>query len=201
MTTNSPNHDAALTLSHTVGQNLKTLRNNKRALAMNLVLAVAVEGFAWRDVWAASKAKMKFANLDKPEQNQIAVFGNACKTIILGWPSLEQDVKDAFAKGEVIFSTLAQAIKDAEKAADKVEGEQEATRQAGEEASSHAQADTAPAQAPVQDRSEAINMVAAMFDVDADAASFTPDEMTALLNLIGKVDAFKAATVAKAKAA
>lgn len=199
MTTNSQNHDAALTLSHTVGQNLKTLRNNKRALAMNLVLAVAVEGFAWRDVWAASKAKMKFANLDKPEQNQINVFGNACKTIILGWPSLEDATKDAFAKGEIIFSTLAQAIKDAEKAADKVEGEQEATRQAGEEASSHAQADTNPA--PVQDRSEAINMVAAMFDVDADAAAFTPGEMDALLNLIAKVDAFKAATVAKAKAA
>jgi alkylhydroperoxidase family enzyme len=200
--TNHVNHDAALKLASTVGTNMGTLRKNKRALAHNLVLAVAVEGFGWADVWKSAKAKMGFAKLEKPEQNQINVLGTAVKTIILAWPTLGDDVKAAFTKGELIFSTLATSIKDAEKAADKAEADAAATEAAGEEASSHADADhgdTPPA--PVADRSAMIAEVAAMFDADMDAAQFTADEVTAMLDLIAKVEAFKAATVAKAKAA
>ncbi len=191
MTTNAVNHDAALALAKTVGTNLSTLRKNKRKLAYNLVMATAVEGFGWTDVWASAKKAMGFAKLDKSEQNQINVLGTACKTIILAWPTLEQDVKDAFRKEELIFSTLATSIKDAEKARDKAEAEAEAK--------ANADADTP---APVgSDRMAMIEEVTAMFDADMDAASFTPEEIAALAALIAKVDAFKVAAIAKASKA
>ena len=200
MSTNHANHDAAIALATRVGTNLKTLRDNKRKLAYNLVMATAVEGFGWTDVWASAKKAMGFAKLEKPEQNQINVFGSAIKTIILAWPTLADDVKASFSKEEIVFSTLATSIKDAEKAADKLEVEQAATTEAGEQAS------TTPdpreqAPAVVQDRSDMIAMVAAMFRVDADAASFTPAEITAMTDLIVAVDAFKAATIEQAQAA
>lgn len=202
MTTNAANHDAALALAKTVGTNLSTLRKNKRKLAYNLVMATAVEGFGWTDVWASAKKAMGFAKLDKPEQNQINVLGTACKTIILAWPTLADDVKDAFRKEELIFSTLATSIKDAEKARDKAEADAEATAEASAEASSHADADIdGKPEAEASDRTAMIEEVAAMFDADMDAASFTPSEIAALADLIAKVDAFKAATIAKASKA
>lgn len=214
MSTNSPNHDAAMVLAKTVGTNIKTLRNNKRNLAHNIVLAVAVEGFAWVDTWAAAKKQMGFAKLEKPEQNQVNVFGSAIKTIVLAWPTLQKQattrivdgktiecsVADAFIAGDIVFSTLATAIKDAEKAADKAEAEQVATSDAGDQASKTPDPrDQAPA--PAQDRSDMIAMVTAMFRVDADAAAFTPAEIAAMTDLIVAVDAFKAATIAQAQAA
>lgn len=203
MTTNAVNHDAALALAKTVGTNLSTLRKNKRKLAYNLVMATAVEGFGWTDVWASAKKAMGFAKLDKSEQNQINVLGTACKTIILAWPTLEQDVKDAFRKEELIFSTLATSIKDAEKARDKAEAEAEAKAKAEAEAEAEAKANAdADTPAPVgSDRMAMIEEVTAMFDADMDAASFTPEEIAALAALIAKVDAFKVAAIAKASKA
>lgn len=198
--TNSPNHDAALKLASTVGTNLGTLRKNKRALAHNLVMAVAVEGFGWTDVWAKAKAKMGFAKLEKPEQNQINVLGTAVKTIILAWPTLADDVKASFAKGEIVFSTLATSIKDAEKAVDKAAGEAAATEEAGEEARTHVDADHGDTP-PVADRSAMIAEVAAMFRVDASAADFTQGEIAAMLDLLAAVDTFKQNVMGVAKAA
>jgi len=200
--TNCAAHDLTLSLAKTVGTNFRTLRDNKRKLAYNLILSVGVEGFGWTDQWAAVKKAMKFATLEKPEQNQVNVFGTMCKTIVLAWPTLADDVKATFIKGELLASTLATTIKDAEKAADKAEADSAAT-DANSEATSKVPDPREAAPAPVveQDRSAMIGEVAAMFDADADAATLTPGEIAAMLDLIGKVEAFKAATIAKSKAA
>ncbi len=200
-TTNHPAHDATLALAKTVGTNFRTLRDNKRKLAYNLVIGVAVEGFGWTDEWAAVKKAMKFATLEKPEQNQINVFGTMCKTIVLAWSSLADDVKASFVKGDLLASTLAATIKDAEKAADKAEAEVAATEQASEQASTTPDPREAAPPADFKCRAETIAMVADMFDTDVNAADFTPGEIKAMMYLIEKVDAFKANLVEQAKAA
>ena len=194
---NHAHADATQKLAATVGSNFKTLRDNKRKLAQSLILSVAVEGFVWTDQWAAVKKSMKFANLEKPEQNQINVFGTMCKTVVLAWSGLDKAVQDDFIAGKLLASTLATTIKDAEKARDKADGEEQSKVEAGEEASKQADPrDATPA--PVADRSAMIREVASMFNVDADAATMTGDELAAMLDLVAAVDAFKAATIGKA---
>jgi len=197
---NHAHADATQKLAATVGSNFKTLRDNKRKLAQSLILSVAVEGFVWTNQWAEVKKSMKFANLEKPEQNQINVFGTMCKTVVLAWAGLPAETKDDFIAGKLLASTLATTIKDAEKARDKAEGEEQSKVEAGEQASQQPDPrDAKPEAQPVQqDRTAMIQTVAALF---VDGADFTSDEIAAMLDLIGKVDAFKAAQIKQAQAA
>jgi len=195
---NHAHADATQKLAATVGSNFKTLRDNKRKLAQSLILSVAVEGFVWTDQWAAVKKSMKFANLEKPEQNQINVFGTMCKTVVLAWAGLPAETKDDFIAGKLLASTLATTIKDAEKARDKAEGEEQSKVEAGEQASQQPDPRDAKPEPVQQDRTAMIQTVAALF---VDGADFTSDEIAAMLDLIGKVDAFKAAQIKQAQAA
>lgn len=199
---NHAHADATQKLASTVGANFKTLRDNKRKLAQSLILSVAVEGFVWTDQWAAVKKSMKFANLEKPEQNQINVFGTMCKTVVLAWSGLDKAVQDDFIAGKLLASTLATTIKEAEKARDKADKEEQDKQDAGEQASQQPDPrDDKPEAQPepvAKDRVEMIETVAALF---VDGADFTQGEINAMLDLIAKVDAFKAAQIKAAQAA
>jgi hypothetical protein len=188
--TNHANHDAALTIARTVGTNLNTLRKNKRNLAYNLVMATAVEGFGWTDVWADAKKAMGFAKLEKPEQNQINVLGTACKTIILAWPTLDAKLKADFSKGDIVFSTLSATIKEAEKAADKAAAEEQAKEDAAKEASDTPDPRDTPTVEPVVEASPnvaALQTVIAMLGQD----TFASDETPLIVELLASVDALR----------
>lgn len=155
---NSPVYDEAMRLSGLVGSNFKTLRDNKRKLAHSLVCSSVVEGFALSEAIKAAKGRMKWTKLDKPEQNQMNVLFNAVRTIDGAWKALPEDVRKAFVDGEIVFSTLAKQIKDAEK--------QEL------EADAEADAEAAPSEAATTEAAETDAIVAALdARVDADMAA------------------------------
>lgn len=202
MITNSPRYDAAMLIAKTVGTNFKTLRNNKRALACGLILACAVEDYKWRDAWAEAKKAAGFAKLEKDEQNQFNVMGTACRIVIDNYDLLTDDEKEAIGNLTCATSTIAKRIKDAEKAADEAAKAEAEKVKAGEDASQHADEDIDGKVEPIaEDRSSMVATVAAMFRVDASAADFTQGELDAMLDLIAAVEEFKAATIAKQKAA
>lgn len=141
---NSPVYDEAMRLSGLVGSNFKTLRDNKRKLAHSLVCSSVVEGFALSEAIKAAKGRMKWLKLDKPEQNQMNVLFNAVRTIDGAWKALPEDVQTAFIAGEIVFSTLAKQIKDAEKQELEAEDAQDAPEAPAPEAEAPAPEAPAP---------------------------------------------------------
>lgn len=134
--TNKAAYDGALAIARTVGTNFKTLRDNKRKLAFNLVCASVVEGFALAEAITDAKKAMRWGRLDSTEQNQMNVLFTAVRVIDGAWKILPEDKRKAFLAGEIVYSTLAKDIKDAEKAALAKDEEATATAEAGEEAAS-----------------------------------------------------------------
>lgn len=110
-----------LTHARLVGSNFKTLRDNKRKLAVNLVRSAVVENYQLEGLIVDSKREMKFPKLDKSEQNQANVFFSALRKIVGAWPALDEEVRNAFLAGEIVFSTLVDKIKASEKEAEKAE--------------------------------------------------------------------------------
>lgn len=194
---NHPAYDTALRLSTNVGNNIRTLRDNKRKLAQSLVIAVAVEGFRWKEAWEASKKAAKFATMEKPEQNGFNVMGTACRTIIDEWADLPVETRDGFTKGELVPSTLAATIKDAEKAKAKAEAEAaNPTPPASEEPKG--EDNTAPEDANVNPNVTALRTVIEMLAGD----TFATDETPLVIDLMSAVDALRARIAeATAKAA
>ncbi len=203
MTTNSnhPAYDAMLHVASTVGTNVRTLRNNKRALACGLILAVAVEDFKWRDAWDNAKKAAKFSTMEKDEQNQFNVMGSSCRVVIDHYDQLSDEQREAIKSLTATTSTMAKAIKDGIKAKDEADKAADAPKASDAPTASNP-ADMAPQTPAVPaDRSEAINMVAAMLRADVSATEFTADEIAALAKVIEAVDTFRANIVAQSKAA
>jgi hypothetical protein len=184
MSTNHPAYDNALKLATTVGTNIRTLRKNKRALAQNLVLAVAVEGFRWKEAWEAAKKNAQFAKMEKPEQNGFNVMGTACRTIIDEWADLPEKTRKSFEAGELVFSTLASDIKAAAKAAAEAEKEAE-TPPASEEPKGEQNA--APEDVGVNLNVTALRTVIDLLGQD----DFGSDETPFIADLLGAVDALR----------
>lgn len=121
---NSPAYDAAMEAARLLGGNFKMVRERKRALALDLVKASVVEGFALAEAIKAAKSAMKWARLASDEQSQMNVLFNAVRVIDGAWKALPEDRQKAFLAGELVFSTLAKDIKDAEKKALEAEAKQ-----------------------------------------------------------------------------
>jgi hypothetical protein len=190
---NHAHYDAAMNDARLLGGNFKTLRNRKRALAVNLIRAAHVEDFALEPLISDTKSKMSWLKLADDERNQMGVFFNALRVISGAWPKLPDDVKASFLAGEKVFSTLAKEIKDAEKAEAEAEAKREADEAAAEAARNAPEAPaTAAAQAAPTDPAVAAMRLAALFVDETPLAKMTPDQLVALKNLADAIDEFRA---------
>lgn len=198
--TNSPRYDEAMTLANRVGTNFKTLRDNKRKLAVALVASSQVEGFALAEAITAAKAQAKWNRLATDEQNQFNVLFNAVRTIDGAWKVLPEAKQKAFLAGTLVYSTLAKEIKKAEKdALEKAdEADTKAAAKAGEAESmtpeGGAEAGAVKGRGPIGD---AAVMLAKLF-AEGDMAALDPLDMVEVAKLFDAVEAFKTAQAAAA---
>lgn len=193
--TNHAALDAAFKIASTLGTNFKTLRDNKRKLAYSLVVSSVVEGFALQETITDAKSKMKWTKLDASEQNQMNVLFTAVRVIDGAWKGLDEATRKAFVAGEIIFSTLAKAIKDAEKA--RLEAEAKAEAEA-EKADSERDAPADPKTGkPVSDPLVDAMRAVALFVDETPIASMTPDQLLALHNLADAIDEMRKAAQAQ----
>lgn len=124
VSTNHAHYDAAMNAAKLVGQNFGTLAKNMRTLAVELVRASKVEGFALQEAITDAKSKMKWTRLDSKDQNRVNQVFRDVRTIDGAWALLSPEGQDAFLKGEKTPSTLAAEIRKAE--SDKLEAEAKA---------------------------------------------------------------------------
>lgn len=202
---NHARYDAAMDASRLLGGNFKLIRERKRKLAVDLVAASVVEGFALGDAIKDAKSAMRWTKLASDEQNQMNVLFNAVRVIDGAWKSLPEDVQRSFLAGERIFSTLAKEIKDAEKAALKAEAEAEdATEQAEAERAKPVNEDGTPkveaAPCPVTEALRlATEWVGFIRTEGMDKA--LPEQLALLAKLCDAVDGFRADMAQPAKLA
>lgn len=193
---NAPRYEAAMNLAGLIGGNFKLIRDRKRQLAVDLVAASVVEGFALADAIKAAKGKLKWTRLETAEQSQMNVLFTAVRLIDGAWKSLPQEVQTAFLNGEKVFSTLAKEIKDAEKAALEAEdkAEEQAQAQAGE-----AESMTPEGGATIGERPQDLGLAVAMARITEwlatrpDVSELSQADALALDALCGEIDDFRKA--------
>lgn len=125
---NHAHYDAAMNAAKLVGQNFGTLAKNMRTLAVELVRASKVEGFALQEAITDAKSKMKWTRLDSKDQNRVNQVFRDVRTIDGAWGLIPVEQQDAFLRGEKTPSTLAAEIRKAE--ADKLAAEDKAEQDA-----------------------------------------------------------------------
>lgn len=183
---NSPRYDAAMTAARLVGNNFKTLRDNKRKLAVDLVAASVVEGFALQEAITAAKAQAKWPKLANDERNTLNVLFTAVRTIDGAWKGLSEEERKAFLAGEKVYSTLAKEIKDAEKKA-----LEEAPTDKGEGESESEETESAPTGRSVF--GDACTIVAQHLAQGGDVSALCDADASALLAMLEAVEAFRSA--------
>jgi uncharacterized protein YdaT len=202
---NRVSYDMAMTIAGRLDNNFKTLRDNKRKLAHSLVCASVVEGYALSEAITDAKAKAKWNKLASDEQNQLNVLFTAVRTIDGAWKALSLDVQKDFIAGEIVYSTLAKRIKDAEKEALAAKDKADDGEAVAEQARNEPVGDDGwpEAVAPTDAIVEAMAKVEAFIDAQAGAGDMSEAQLLRLFTLKGALEAFEArvaaaATVAKA---
>lgn len=192
----SANHGVALEQARLLNNNWRAARGNQRRLAHALVLAVAVDGFAFGPM--KDNIRDAMPKLAKEDAASLKTLFSDCGFIIDRWHTAPQEMKDAFIAGTLVYSTLKGDMRKAEKAKEKADAEaaeRERLAELGIDADTDAanKAREGDALANVAAVERAIAMLANAERTDAENA--------ALARLLDAVAAFQSATVEVAQAA
>lgn len=192
----SPAFTEALNVARLLGNNWRTGRDNQRKLARHLIVAVAVDNYAFGPMKDEIKSKM--GKLSKDDQNGLKTLFSTCGFVIDRFHTISGEQRDAFIAGTLLYSTLAADMRTAEKAKEKADAEAAETERLAELGITPEQAKEAE-----QRETDANANVAAVERVLVllGQSERNEGENAALARLFDAVDQFRAATVEQAQAA
>lgn len=189
---NTANYNDLKEHARILGDNMRTERGRVRKLARSFILAAVDDNYQLEGLIEDCREKMAWPKLDKTEKNRMNVFFSTCRTIVGVWPKLPEDVQKSFRDGKLVYSTLAETIKDAKKAAEKAEAEAEGEGEGENEAQVQAEAQ-AQAQAPVEgDPIVSAMRTVALFVDETALDKMSTAQLLALKNLSDAIDEFRA---------
>jgi hypothetical protein len=200
ITNESPNVnvETALNQARLLNDHWRKARNNQRSLARSLVLAVALDGFAFGPL--KDQIRDAMPKLGKEDSASLKTLFSDCGYIADRWHTLPQEMKDAFVTGKMVYSTLKADMRKAEKAKEAADAEAAETERLAA-LGIDAETDKANAEraADASANVAALERITAM--IGRDPSTFTSDETSAFMRMIDALDAMRAATVEQAQAA